>query len=33
VHTDLQRSVFASEDAKEGALAFAERRAPVWQER
>lgn len=32
---DLQRKimqpVFTSEDAKEGALAFAEKRAPVWQ--
>jgi enoyl-CoA hydratase/carnithine racemase len=25
--------VFASEDAREGSLAFAERRAPVWQGR
>jgi enoyl-CoA hydratase len=27
---DLQRSVFTSEDAKEGAMAFVEKRAPVW---
>jgi enoyl-CoA hydratase/carnithine racemase len=33
VHADLQRSVFASEDAKEGATAFAERRAPAWHAR
>lgn len=30
---ELRRSVFASEDAKEGARAFLERRAPVWQGR
>lgn len=28
---ELQRSVFSSEDAKEGATAFVERRAPRWQ--
>ncbi|WP_306320079.1 MULTISPECIES: enoyl-CoA hydratase-related protein [unclassified Streptomyces] len=28
---ELQRSVFASEDAKEGAMAFMEKRAPVWR--
>ncbi|MGW0684010.1 enoyl-CoA hydratase-related protein [Streptomyces sp. NPDC002754] len=28
---ELQRSVFASEDAKEGATAFMEKRAPVWR--
>ena len=27
----LQRSVFSSEDAKEGPRAFAEKRAPNWQ--
>jgi enoyl-CoA hydratase len=30
---ELQPSVFSSRDAKEGALAFVERRAPVWQGR
>jgi enoyl-CoA hydratase len=29
--TELHESVFASEDAKEGALAFVEKRAPVWR--
>jgi len=33
VHTELQQSVFASEDAKEGAAAFVQRRAPVWSGR
>ncbi|MEB8336213.1 enoyl-CoA hydratase/isomerase family protein [Streptomyces endophyticus] len=28
---ELQRSVFGSEDAKEGATAFMEKRAPVWR--
>jgi enoyl-CoA hydratase len=28
---ELHQSVFASEDAKEGALAFVEKRAPVWR--
>jgi enoyl-CoA hydratase len=28
---DLVRSVFSSEDAQEGATAFAEKRAPVWK--
>jgi enoyl-CoA hydratase/carnithine racemase len=27
---ELVQSVFASDDAKEGALAFVEKRAPVW---
>jgi enoyl-CoA hydratase len=31
--TELQVSVFGSADAKEGAVAFAEKRAPVWQGR
>ena len=30
---ELQRSVFSSQDAKEGALAFVEKREPVWQGR
>jgi enoyl-CoA hydratase/carnithine racemase len=30
VHAELQQSVFGSEDAKEGAIAFVERRPPVW---
>ncbi len=30
---ELQQSVFSSEDAKEGASAFVEKRAPVWQGR
>jgi enoyl-CoA hydratase/carnithine racemase len=30
VHAELQQSVFASDDAKEGASAFVERRPPVW---
>jgi enoyl-CoA hydratase len=31
--TELQQSVFASDDAKEGATAFIEQRAPVWRGR
>lgn len=31
--TECQRSVFSSDDAKEGAMAFVEKRAPVWQGR
>ena len=30
---ELQQSVFTSDDAKEGALAFVEKRAPVWRGR
>ncbi|AFR48185.1 Enoyl-CoA hydratase/carnithine racemase [Gordonia sp. KTR9] len=30
-HRDMATAVFASEDAKEGAAAFAERRTPVWR--
>ena len=31
VHGELQGKVFSSEDAKEGATAFVEKRAPVWK--
>jgi len=32
-HGELQQIVFASDDAKEGATAFVEKRSPVWQGR
>ena len=32
-HAEVQQSVFGSEDAKEGAAAFIERRPPVWHGR
>jgi enoyl-CoA hydratase len=31
--TEWQQRVFSSEDAKEGALAFVQKRAPIWQGR
>jgi enoyl-CoA hydratase len=33
IEADLSQVVFASDDAKEGPLAFAEKRAPRWQNR
>jgi enoyl-CoA hydratase/carnithine racemase len=31
LHSELQGKVFSSEDAKEGSMAFVEKRAPVWK--
>lgn len=33
IESDISRQVFASEDAKEGPKAFAEKRPPLWQNR
>lgn len=33
IESDISKEVFASEDAKEGPMAFAEKRPPVWQGR
>jgi enoyl-CoA hydratase len=33
IESEISREVFSSEDAKEGPLAFAEKRTPVWQNR
>jgi enoyl-CoA hydratase len=33
IETEISNQVFSSEDAKEGPKAFAEKRAPVWQNR
>lgn len=33
IESELSKAVFASEDAKEGPKAFAEKRPPVWQNR
>ena len=33
LHGQLQGSVFSSEDAREGATAFVEKRPPVWKGR
>jgi enoyl-CoA hydratase len=33
IESEISKEVFGSEDAKEGPKAFAEKRAPVWQNR
>jgi enoyl-CoA hydratase len=33
IHSELVGTVFSSDDAKEGAIAFAERRSPAWKGR
>ena len=33
IEAELAKSIFASEDAKEGPTAFAEKRAPIWKAR
>jgi len=33
IETEISNQVFSSEDAKEGPLAFAEKRTPDWKNR